>query len=59
MLGAIQRGMIPPGSLIVADEGSMISLTHLAAIAEYAPQQVQAHPGRGPGQSPPSKAAAP
>jgi hypothetical protein len=36
MLGAIQRGMIPPGSLIVADEVSMISLTHLAAIAEYA-----------------------
>jgi AAA domain/TrwC relaxase len=36
MLGAIQRGMIPPGSLIVADEGSMISVTHLAAIAEYA-----------------------
>jgi len=36
MLGAIQRGMIPPGSLIVADEASMISVTHLAAIAEYA-----------------------
>jgi AAA domain len=27
---------IPPGSLIVADEASMISLTHLAAITEYA-----------------------
>jgi hypothetical protein len=36
MLGAIQRGMIPPGSLIVADEASMISLSHLAAITEYA-----------------------
>jgi len=36
MLRAIQRGMIPPGSLIVADEASMISVTHLAAIAEYA-----------------------
>jgi TrwC relaxase/AAA domain len=36
LLGAIQRGMIPPGSLIVADEASMISITHLAAIAEYA-----------------------
>ena len=36
MLGAIQRGMIPPGSLIVADEASMISVTHLAAIAGYA-----------------------
>ena len=31
-----QRGRIPPGSLIVADEGSMISITHLAAITEYA-----------------------
>ena len=29
-------GRIPPGSLIVADEGSMISLTHLAALTEYA-----------------------
>ena len=36
ILGAIQRGMIPPGALIVADEASMISVTHLAAIAEYA-----------------------
>ena len=36
LLGAIQRGMIPPGSLIVADEASMISVTHLAAITEYA-----------------------
>ncbi len=36
LLGAIQHGRIPPGSLIVADEGSMISLTHLAAIAGYA-----------------------
>jgi hypothetical protein len=27
---------IPPGSLIVADEGSMISLAHLAALAGYA-----------------------
>jgi len=36
LLGAIQRGLIPPGSLIVADEGSMISITHLATITEYA-----------------------
>ena len=36
LLGAIQRGQIPPGSLIVADEGSMISFTHLAVIAGYA-----------------------
>jgi conjugative relaxase-like TrwC/TraI family protein len=36
LIGAIQRGMIPPGSLILADEASMISLTHLAAITEYA-----------------------
>jgi conjugative relaxase-like TrwC/TraI family protein len=36
LLADLQRGRIPPGSLILADEGSMISLTHLAAIAEYA-----------------------
>ena len=36
LLAAIRRGQIPPGSLIVADEGSMISITHLAAITEYA-----------------------
>jgi len=36
LLAAVQRGRIPPGSLIVADEGSMISSTHLAAITEYA-----------------------
>jgi hypothetical protein len=36
LLTAIQHGRIPPGSLILADEGSMISLTHLAAITEYA-----------------------
>jgi ATP-dependent exoDNAse (exonuclease V) alpha subunit len=36
LLGAIQRGLIPPRSLIVADEGSMISITHLAALTEYA-----------------------
>ena len=35
LLGAIQRGQIPPGSLILADEASMISTTHLAAITEY------------------------
>ncbi len=35
LLGDIQRGRIPPGSLIAADEGSMISLAHLAAITEY------------------------
>jgi hypothetical protein len=36
LLADIQRGRIPPGSLIVADEGSMISMTHLAALTEYA-----------------------
>jgi conjugative relaxase-like TrwC/TraI family protein len=36
LLAAIQRGRIPPGSLIVADEASMISITHLAALTEYA-----------------------
>jgi hypothetical protein len=36
LLTDLQRGMIPPGSLILADEASMISITHLAAITEYA-----------------------
>ena len=36
LLAAIQHGRIPPGSLIVADEGSMISITHLAVITGYA-----------------------
>ena len=35
LLADIQRGHIPPGSIIVADEGSMISITHLAALIEY------------------------
>ena len=29
-------GHIPPGSMIVADEGSMISMAHLAALVDYA-----------------------
>jgi hypothetical protein len=32
LLADLQHGQIPPGSLILADEASMISLTHLAAI---------------------------
>jgi conjugative relaxase-like TrwC/TraI family protein len=36
LLADLQRGRIPPGSLILADEGSMISITHLAALTEYA-----------------------
>ena len=36
LLTDIQRGRIPPGSLIVADEGSMVSMAHLAALTEYA-----------------------
>jgi hypothetical protein len=36
LLTDLKAGRIPPGSLIVADEGSMISITHLAAIAGYA-----------------------
>ena len=36
LLTDLQRGLIPPGSLIVADEGSMISITHLAAVVAYA-----------------------
>jgi conjugative relaxase-like TrwC/TraI family protein len=35
LLAAIAEGRIPPGSLIVADEGSMISITHLAAVTGY------------------------
>ena len=31
LLADLTEGRIPPGSLIVADEGSMISATHLAA----------------------------
>ena len=36
LLADLQHGRIPPGSLILADEGSMISITHLAVITEYA-----------------------
>ena len=36
LLADLQSGRIPPGSLIAADEGSMISITHLAALVEYA-----------------------
>ena len=36
LLTDLQHGRIPPGSLILADEGSMISITHLTAITEYA-----------------------
>ena len=36
LLADLTDGRIPPGSLIVADEGSMISMTHLAALIGYA-----------------------
>jgi len=36
LLTDLQRGYIPPGSLILGDEGSMISMTHLAAIVSHA-----------------------
>ena len=36
LLADLTEGRIPPGSLIVTDEGSMISITHLAVLAEYA-----------------------
>ena len=36
LLAGIQRSQIPPGSLILADEGSMVSMTHLAAVIGYA-----------------------
>jgi hypothetical protein len=36
LLADLAEGRIPPGSLILADEGSMISIAHLAAIVAYA-----------------------
>ena len=36
LLAEMQHGRIRPGSLILADEGSMISITHLTALTEYA-----------------------
>jgi len=36
LLADLQHGRIPPGSLILADEGSMIAITHLAGVAAYA-----------------------
>jgi hypothetical protein len=36
LLADLTEGRIPPGSLILGDEGSMISATHLAALTEYA-----------------------
>jgi AAA domain len=36
LLGDLQYGYIPAGSLILVDEGSMVSLAHLSALAEYA-----------------------
>jgi hypothetical protein len=36
LLASIRRGQIPAGSLILADEGSMISLLHLSALVSYA-----------------------
>jgi TrwC relaxase/AAA domain len=36
LLADLTEGRIPPGSLILADEGSMISITHLVAIVRYA-----------------------
>jgi conjugative relaxase-like TrwC/TraI family protein len=35
LLADLNEGRILPGSLILADEGSMIPITHLAAITEY------------------------
>ena len=36
LLTDLAEGRIPPGSLILADEGSMISAAHLAAVVSYA-----------------------
>jgi hypothetical protein len=38
LLADLTEGRIRPGSLIIADEGSMISITHLAAVVAYAAQ---------------------
>ena len=50
LIAGIGTGRIPPGSLIVVDEGSMVSMAHLSALVDYAARQrVQAGTGRGPG----------
>ena len=36
LLGRIAHGQIGPGSLIVVDEGSMVPITHLATLTDYA-----------------------
>ncbi len=36
LLADITKGQIPPGSLIMADEGSMVSMAHLSALTNYA-----------------------
>jgi hypothetical protein len=36
LLADIKRGQIPPASLIVVDEGSMVSFAHLAALVSHA-----------------------
>ena len=36
LLADIAKGRIPPGSLIMADEGSMVSMAHLFALTSYA-----------------------
>jgi conjugative relaxase-like TrwC/TraI family protein len=36
LLARIKRGWIGPGSLIVVDEGSMVSMAHLAALIDHA-----------------------
>jgi hypothetical protein len=36
LLAALTDGRIPPGSLIAVDEGSMVSMAHLAALVQYA-----------------------
>jgi hypothetical protein len=56
----LAKGRIPPGSLIVADEASMISLAHLAAITAYAARnRCKLFVARDQDSSPRSKAAAP
>jgi len=36
LLAGIAEGRIPPGSLIMADEGSVVSMAHLSALTSYA-----------------------
>lgn len=38
LLADLENGRVPPGSLILIDEGSMVSIAHLSALVGYAAQ---------------------